>query len=330
MKISIVIPTMNRLASLQQVISGLLSLTYPASEFEVIVVSDGSTDGTNSYLTRLTTPFRLVPLLQANSGAAGARNAGIAAAEGELIVFLDDDTVPAPDLLEEHERMQDSHCKRAVVIGPMRTPPHPWRPSPWVGWELTRLAKQYQRMVNGDWQPTPRQFYTANASVPRQMVIQAGGFDPSFRRAEDVELAYRLEAQGAVFVFAPQAVVYHYAERSFTSWIAIPTAYGINDVIFSQEKGQTWLLPTIFREFHTRHPLIKSLTWLSLHHKFIIRILTLLLKQLSLLFDRLNLHGLSQLACSGIYNLHYYQGVSNGLGSRKAFFSATRAAIPSA
>jgi glycosyltransferase involved in cell wall biosynthesis len=327
-KISIVIPTMNRMTSLQRVVSGLMAQTYPNHQFEVIVVSDGSTDGTDAYLTGLTTPFRLLPVLQSNRGVASARNAGIAAAEGKLIIFLDDDTVPAPDFLEEHARLQDTYNGQAVVIGPMHMPPLPWRPAPWVGWELSRLAEQYHSMLSGDWQPTPRQFYTANASVARQKLIQAGGFDPRFRRAEDVELAYRLEEGGVPFVFAPQAIVYHYAERSFAAWKAIPYAYGVNDVIFAQQKGQSWLLPTVYREYHTRHPLTKSITWLCLSHGLLTRVLTLFLKQFSLLTDRLGMIKLSQLACSGIFNMYYYQGISDGLGSRKAFFSATRTAVP--
>jgi glycosyltransferase involved in cell wall biosynthesis len=329
MRISVVIPTMNRLASLRLVVAGLMQQSYPADQFEVIVVSDGSTDGTDEYLSGLKTPFRLVPLLQPNLGAASARNAAITAALGELIVFLDDDTVPAADFLQVHERMQATSDDRVVLIGPMCLPPPPWRPSPWVYWELSRLEEQYHSMLSGEWRPTPRQFYTANASIARKKLIQAGGFDPNFRRAEDVELAYRLEAQGASFAYAPQAVVTHYAERSFLSWTAIPYAYGWNDVIFARQKGQSWLLPVIYREFHARHPLIKSLTWMCLNHRSLTRVLAQMMKLLALLFDRLGLTRLSQLPCSAVFNLLYYQGVSDGLGSRDAFFTAARERLPS-
>ena len=65
-----------------------------------------------------------------------------------------------------------------------------------------------------------RQFYTGNASVPRELVVKAGGFDTAFRRAEDIELSYRLDQLGATFVFDETAMAHHLAERSFESWLA--------------------------------------------------------------------------------------------------------------
>jgi GT2 family glycosyltransferase len=326
MKISIVIPTMNRLSSLQRVITGLLEQTYPSSHFEVIVVSDGSTDGTEQYLAELSTPFRLSTIIQANQGVARARNAGISQAQGEILIFLDDDTVPAPDFIEQHARFHELHGSEAVVIGPMLAPEN-HRPAPWVSWEQSRLDEQYQEMQAGLWDPSPRQFYTANASLARRHLLESGGFDPAFRRAEDVELAYRLEKQGLRFYFHPAAVVYHYAERSFEAWVSIPYAYGVNDVIFTYQKKQSWLLPTIYKEFHTRHPFIRFATQLCLNRKNATRLLMVFLKQMALLSMWLKLVNLSHLACSGIFNLRYYQGVSDGLGSHRVFLSGIRDAV---
>ena len=78
-----------------------------------------------------------------------------------------------------------------VVMGPMLTPNDFAMPA-WVAWEQAMLMKQYDDMNAGNWQPTARQFYTGNTSLARQHLIQTGGFDTSFRRGEDVELAYRL------------------------------------------------------------------------------------------------------------------------------------------
>jgi GT2 family glycosyltransferase len=328
-RLSIVIPTMNRLAALRMVIEGLLQQTFPAEQFEVIVVSDGSTDGTARYLTGLQTPFRVVPVLQTNQGAADARNAGIQRAQGDYIVFLDDDTVPAADFLEVHARMQHSHGEKAVILGPMLPPPSGWQPSPWVSWELSTLAEQYQSMLNGEWDATPRQFYTANASVLRRRLLEVGGFDPRFRRAEDVELAYRLDKAGAEFVYAPEALVYHYAERSFASWASIPYAYGKNDVVFCLQNGQSWLLPTVYREFHRRHPLIRALVKGCLDRALLSRTLTVLMKQAAQIFFSLGLSRASDLACSAIFNLRYYQGIADALGSRQAFFSGVHQNLPS-
>ena len=73
-----------------------------------------------------------------------------------------------------------------VVIGPMLNPLN-YKMSPWVRWEQDQLAKQYHAMNMGSWEPTARQFYTGNTSLERTWLIDSGGFDPSFRHAEDVE-----------------------------------------------------------------------------------------------------------------------------------------------
>lgn len=321
MHFSIVLPTHNRLDTLKLVLAGILKLNFPPERFELVVVSDGSTDGTDEYLANLQTPFRLQTIFQHNQGVAGARNTGIECAEGEIIVFLDDDTYPVAEFLIEHERMHQQHGPDTVVLGPMLAPPG-FRMAPWVSWEQARLQEQYHDMAQGIWAPTPRQFFTANASIARRHLLRTGGFDAAFRRAEDVELAYRLDQHGLHFVFHPAAAVYHYAERSFEAWMAIPYAYGSNDVIFTHDRGQEWLLPTVFKEYHSRHALVKTLISVCLSRKNTTRVIQAGLKNLLVLSDRLGLVSLSHLICGGMFNLRYYQGVSDGLGGRQAFYAA--------
>jgi GT2 family glycosyltransferase len=207
-----------------------------------------------------------------------------------------------------------------VVLGPMLTPPG-YSMAPWVEWEQAMLQKQYTAMQNGLWEPTARQFFTGNTSLPRKIILETGGFDPSFHRAEDVELAYRLAEKGLRFTFNPQAVGYHYADRSFASWIATPYAYGVNDVIFHQQKGQTWLLPTVGEEFKHRNAFIRGLTQMCLDRPSQSRAAILGLKQAALVSHRLGLYKLSNMAFSGIFNLRYYQGIADKVGGRKMFFT---------
>ena len=117
--------------------------------------------------------------------------------------------------------------------------------TPWVRWEQEMLMKQYRAMLRGDWAATARQFYTGNASLRRSHILAAGGFDEGFRRAEDVELAYRLANKGLDFVFNMQAVGMHFAERSFRAWLDMAYAYGRNDVIFARDRNQKWLLSAV-------------------------------------------------------------------------------------
>lgn len=325
MNTSIIIPTYNRLNSLKRVLAGLENQTGVArSDFEVIVVSDGSIDGTNDFLRAHATSLTLRAHLQPNGGPAAARNAGIKIARGELILFLDDDVFPTPRLLAEHLRIHTAHADSAVVLGPMLTPSD-FELAPWVQWEQAMLVKQYAAMQNGDWEPTARQFFTGNTSLARKHLLKQGGFDTQFRRAEDLELAFRLADAGLQFVFNAQAIGYHYAERSFTSWLGIPYAYGANDVIFAREKGQSWLLPVIWREFHNRNRLIQGLTHLCLDRPFLSRPITKLLEKTAQAAHAAGRSSMTARAYSGIFNLRYYQGVSDQLGGRAAFFAGLHA-----
>lgn len=324
MKLSIIIPTHNRLEQLKKVLQGLEKQTWPFNEFEVLVVSDGSTDDTDTFLRSTSTCLHLRALFQSNQGAAAARNLGIAQAAGEIVLFLDDDVVPLPELIEEHLRFHSLYGDTAVVIGPMLAPPD-YEPSPWVRWELEKLAEQYHDMTTGKWSATARQFYTGNSSLARRHLLDCGGFDASFRRAEDVELAYRLAQCGLKFFFNPRAAGYHYAIRSFMSWLAIPYAYGRNDVVFSRQGGQIWLVTKTFREFWARPTLIRALTYLCLDRPRATAVATAILTLVIRAGHQLKLKRLAQMACGALFNLRFYQGTADELEGRKAFFSGVDA-----
>lgn len=319
-ELSIVLPTYNRLQRLKQVLAGLEKQTYPLSDFEVVVVSDGSSDGTHAYLHALKTALQVHVVIQSNQGVAAARNHGLARATGEFVLFIDDDVVPTPQLLAEHMRIHREQPGDVVVLGPMLTPPD-FTMLPWVHWEQEMLVKQYEDMQAGRWQPTARQFYTGNASLARRHLVQVGGFDTTFRRAEDVELAYRLQQYGLRFVFNPEAIGYHYAERSFRSWMETPYLYGRNDVIFTRDRCQSWLLPTVLREFHKRNLLIKVLIHGCLGRTALQRGAVFWLKMLAVLGHRLGNERLTRMMYSGIFNLRYYEGVADELGGRKNFLA---------
>ncbi|MBK9940425.1 MAG: exopolysaccharide biosynthesis glycosyltransferase EpsD [Kouleothrix sp.] len=320
LKVSVIVPTYNRVNRLKHVLAALSQQTFSPREVEVLVVSDGSSDGTHEYVRRLHMPYQLTLIEQANQGPAAARNNGIAHASGEYILFVDDDVVPAPTMLAEHMQMHEQAGKQAVVLGPMLTPAN-FRMSPWVRWEQAMLAKQYQSIQNGTWAPTARQFYTGNTSLARRHVLASGGFDPTFRRAEDVELAYRLSQLGLRFIFHPSAIGYHYAERSFRSWLETPYAYGRNEVIFARDKQQSWLLPAVYEEFQLRHTLIRWLIRLCLDRKSLSGGAVAWLRLIGQESDRFGIERLVEIAHSGMFNLRYYQGIADELGGRKQFFA---------
>jgi glycosyltransferase involved in cell wall biosynthesis len=221
--VTVVIPTYNRRESLARTLAGLVSGgPYPVP-LDVVVVDDGSTDGTREWVAAQAFPFSVRTLQQANAGPAVARTTGLSAAAGELILFLDDDVEPLPGLVGEHLAAHGERRDR-VVMGPLGSLPS--YPQPWVAWEQRQVEKQYRAMAAGRWQPTFRQFWTGNASVAREHLVAAGGFDPTFLRAEDVELALRMHRRGLSFQFNPRARVLHHARRSLDSWCEMHRRYG--------------------------------------------------------------------------------------------------------
>jgi glycosyltransferase involved in cell wall biosynthesis len=316
---SVIIPTYRRRSSLERVLRGLAVQEWPADRLEVLVVSDGGDDGSAELVRsfRIGCPLRL--LEQENRGPAAARNLGLAHAEGPLVLFLDDDVVPSPRLLAEHASAHAASADR-VVIGTMVEPPGPL--SAWVRWETRTLAEQYAAMIAARWPATPWQFYTGNASVGLGHLRLAGGFDPRYRRAEDIELGFRLERLGLEFVFNPAATGTHIAERSFASWLASAHQYGRNDIVFG--KGEE----RVAAEFRHRHPLTRRLVFWGLHHPAAARRLASRAGVAIRGLDRAGGQRLGHQLCSAVFNLNYWLGVSDELGSRADALALARLGSP--
>jgi glycosyltransferase involved in cell wall biosynthesis len=311
MRVSVVTPTFNRAPSLRRFLTALTQQTFPAADFEVVVVDDGSTDVTASMLADLETPFALRVLHQANQGPGAARNLGVEHARGEIVVFLDDDVVPVADLLARHVA---AHSGNTVVIGPMSPPPDDFARPAWVRWEEDMLQVQYRALAAGDYPCTPRQFYTANASVPRALFVEAGGFDATYKRAEDIELAFSFREMGARFVFEPQAEILHYAERSFASWRRTPYQYGKYDVVMHRTRRHDTLHHAMWA-FHRRHPLNRALARLCVGRPRLLEATVAAFRGVVAVSDRLNAYRPAAFALSAMFNLLYWQGVCDEIGT---------------
>jgi GT2 family glycosyltransferase len=317
---SVVVPTYNRVRRLSNVLEALAGQKLDAG-FEIVVVSDGSTDDTDRYLHGGEVPPQVRAFSQSNQGPSAARNLGVQHARGELIAFVDDDVVAEPGLLQAH---LDAHRRlgdRTVVIGPMLSP-NDHQMSPWVEWEQNMLSKQYAAMTEGRYTATARQLYTGNASIRAEHFRRAGGFDPSFRRAEDVELAFRLSDLGLDFHFEPSAVGLHYAERPYAAWRRTANEYGHNDIVFARDLGREWLYGFISRTFREQHRALQRLIIGCAHsarrRAVAIRALELLVRP-SQPFARMRWRQLTRSALSGIYAVEYYGGVADELGARTNF-----------
>ena len=321
--VSVVVPTFNRLERLRRVLTALADQTLAPDTFEIVVVSDGSTDGTDDYLRDGPHPTELIPVTQPNAGPAAARNRGVERASGQLVVFIDDDVIAAPDLIATHlaahaARADDLSRSDTVVIGPMLTPPD-HEMSPWVAWEQTMLYKQYDAMNAGVYEATARQFYTGNASLSRDRFVESGGFDESFRRAEDIELAFRLADTGLRFAFEPAARSFHYADRSFDSWCDIASQYGRNDVAFARQPNRDWLGEFMVWAYRQHHPVVRACTRAGIASPVVARVLQASQRGVVRLEQRIGRQLATRAALSILYSLRYHRSVADAIGGSARF-----------
>ena len=309
--VSIIVPTYNRCMKLNRLLRVLDRSYRTRSRFEVIVVVDGSTDQTLDMLGQLNTDVPVHVVVQENSGPAAARNRGIAAAGGEIVIFLDDDVVPVADLVQRHVDIHRTD-PNAVVIGSLTAPTRAMRP--WARWEAVALEQHFRTLAHGDKPVSARHFYTGNASVRRRHVETVGGFDESFKRGEDAELGYRLAELGLNFYFAPAASVEHESDHSFKTWLQVSYKYGHQDVAMARDHGRPHALALAYATWRGRHPLTRVIAqWCVGYPRRLqatIGVLTSLICYAGPCAPRS-----LQMALSGaISNVQYWQGVADATG----------------
>jgi peptidoglycan/xylan/chitin deacetylase (PgdA/CDA1 family)/GT2 family glycosyltransferase len=235
MRLSVVIATHDRKDALAALLDALVRQDLAPWEFEVIVVVDGSTDGTSTMLQAVRAPFALRWLEQPNAGQASARNAGWQLAAAPLVLFLDDDLECGPDLLGRHVAAHDG-CADRVVVGRVRSIPRARRAfaQDTIAAQLEEWALRLQVQAEMTW---PRDAYVAtNCSVPVALLRRVGGFDGAFFRAlEDHDLGLRLWTCGASFVYAHDAVVTQRYVKSTADTVRDEQWYGRAEVLLARK-----------------------------------------------------------------------------------------------
>ncbi len=190
--------TYNRAALLERVLEACFDQTVRDDSYEVVLVDDGSRDATPAVIrrARLHAPCAFTVVSQENRGLAGARNAGIARATGERIVFIDDDVLVLPNFVAEHLRSHAASPQAIVRGGAIEVESFDDLPPP--VWSIKNYSGNY--------------FWTTNVSAPLATIRAIGGFDESFSEYgwEDIDVGLRLRARGVKAVFNPRALVYHF------------------------------------------------------------------------------------------------------------------------
>ncbi|MBP0013750.1 MAG: glycosyltransferase [Roseofilum sp. SBFL] len=203
---SVVIPTYNRLPILQKCLRALekQQLSDPDIEgYEVVVVDDGSTDGTLAWLAAERAQVPHVRWFeQEHQGPAAARNLGVKEAQGDTIIFIDSDLVVTETFLSCHAQVlregeEQLGSDRLFTYGAVINTCNFDEPTA-EPYKLTDFSAAY--------------FATGNVAIARHWLEEAGLFDTQFQLYgwEDLELGVRLKNLGLKLIKCPQAVGYHW------------------------------------------------------------------------------------------------------------------------
>lgn len=213
-EVSVIIPTHRRPDALAKVLDALTRQTFSPNRFEVVVVLDGHCPETVRFLEAVDPSFRLRWFEQPPKGAPAARNLGVREAASDLLIFLDDDIIPVPELIEVHHRGQDN--EGVVVFGPFL--PALDSPEPLVQEAVDWGWAHCERCSAAGYRPTHEDLPDGNMSAKKTDLERAGLWDESFSGVggdDDRELGVRLLKQGLTFKFDKRAIGYHYYTKAW-------------------------------------------------------------------------------------------------------------------
>ncbi len=204
MNVSIVIPTYNRRPILEKCLKALENqkLDINTSEYEVIVVDDGSTDGTTSWIEENKSSLPHVVLYkQKHGGPALGRNLGVMKAKNEIIIFIDSDLIVLDNFIQKHvEKLHfewANNNKKCFTYGSVINTSNFKNPEK-EKYKITDISFAY--------------FATGNVAISKELLMKVGLFDTSFSLYgwEDLELGERLKIFGTKLIKCPEAVGFHW------------------------------------------------------------------------------------------------------------------------
>jgi GT2 family glycosyltransferase len=213
-RMTVAVCSYNGATTIAQCLDGLSGLDYP--DYEVVVVSDGSTDATADIARK----YDCVLIETENRGLSSARNTALEAATGEVIAYIDDDAWPDPHWLH-YLGTAFASTDHAAIGGPNLPPPG-----------ATDTA---QCVANAPGSPThvlvadtvAEHIPGCNSAYRRSALLAIGGFDTQFRIAgDDVDVCWRLQEAGRTIGFNPAAVVWHHRRRSVRAYLRQQRGYG--------------------------------------------------------------------------------------------------------
>ena len=216
---SVIIPTYMRPKQIAACLKAFTRLDYPRDRFEIIVVNDGGVIPLEPIIRPFSRDIEIRLLHQPNAGPAAARNYGAIHAKFEYLAFTDDDCRPAPDWLHTLSVPLTGH---RVLVGGQTVNALSDNHYSSASQVILDVAYLYHNP-----QPDHARFFASNnLALPARPFQALGGFDPAFTTSEDRDLCDRWLRSGYRLVYAPQALVYHAHELTFSAFWRQHSAYG--------------------------------------------------------------------------------------------------------
>lgn len=207
MEVSVVIPLYNKARHIARAIDSVLAQVY--RDFEIIVVDDGSTDGSSDIVRQITDP-RLRLITQANAGVSAARNRGIQESSCELIAFLDADDEWMPNHLETLIALRSKYPEAGIYATAYRfcEGKKTWRPAfvHCVADPEGGLLEDYFQAALG-----PPPIWTSAAMIPKHVFTEAGLFPVGMRRGEDLHTWARIALRYRIAWSPVEGAIYHFS-----------------------------------------------------------------------------------------------------------------------
>jgi len=308
-QLSVIVATHNRRDKLRRCLEALSHQTVEPALAEVIVADDGSTDGTAEMVDSFSGPLGVRLLRLPKRGKSAALNAGIEAARGKACLFLDDDIVASPELLEEH---LTAHREGGptLAMGTLRQEP-PAEGDPYARAFAEIWNERYRERLDreADWADC----YGGNFSAPRDVLTAVGGFAVDLPAVEDLELAFRLCREGCSACFLPRAAAVHDDQKPGRRILADEERFGV------------WCADFVQGHPEARHRLLGWFNTLTIH-EITLRRLLLALRVPAPALARLGrlLPAARRPAWFGFVSRHaFWRGVRSGT-SRSGWLQTTR------
>ena len=234
--LAVLICTRNRADLLEQTLAGLARQTVERSAYEIIVVDDGSTDHTAAVVESFCSTLPLTYVPQRPAGLASARNHCLFRTLAPIVLFLDDDDVPAPELLarhlDVHRRYPADHY--AVLGHTALSPINARDPLMHYVTEVGCFLFSYPSLEDGDVRDFSY-FWGGRSSCKRRFLLEHGVFNPVFTfGCEDIELGFRLSKHGLRVVYDAQALTTMTRSIGVEAFCDRLTRQGRSNYLFSE------------------------------------------------------------------------------------------------